>query len=96
MESNKNLSGNSGVLAYEIGDNSITVQFQDESVYVFNYASAGEENIEKMKELAVAGEGLDGLPGKPWMHCQGRGDSYKDRLIKAHLGQKEFPILGSG
>jgi hypothetical protein len=46
-------------MAYEIGDDSITVQFQDESVYVFNYESAGEENIERMKELAIRGEGLN-------------------------------------
>jgi hypothetical protein len=59
METYKNLSGDSGVMAYEIGKDSITVQFQDESVYVFNEESAGKENITKMKELAVAGQGLN-------------------------------------
>jgi hypothetical protein len=59
METYKNLSGTSGVMGYEIGVDSITVQFQDESVYVFNVDSAGKDNIEKMKELAVAGEGLN-------------------------------------
>ena len=59
MERYKNLGGNSGVLAYEIGDDSITVQFSTGAVYLYTYRSAGSANIEKMKSLAVAGEGLN-------------------------------------
>lgn len=59
MERYKNLGGNSGIMAYEIDDQSITVEFQDGSVYLYTYDSAGAENIERMKKLAIAGEGLN-------------------------------------
>lgn len=59
MERYKSLGGNSGVSAYEIGTESITVQFGSGAVYLYTYQSAGSSNIEKMKSLAVAGEGLN-------------------------------------
>ena len=59
MEKYLNLGGNSGIAAYEIGVDSITVQFNDGSIYLYNYQSAGKENIEHMKKLAVAGQGLN-------------------------------------
>ena len=59
MEPYKNLGGNSGVRAYEIGPDFIRVQFSDNSVYLYTYASAGSQNIEHMKRLAVDGRGLN-------------------------------------
>jgi len=59
MERYKNLGGDSGVTAYEIGDDSIVVQFNTGSVYLYNYQSTGKNNIEHMKELAIAGQGLN-------------------------------------
>ena len=59
MERYKNLGGNSNVIAYEIGIDFITVEFSDKSRYLYNYQSAGSENIEQMKKLAVAGRGLN-------------------------------------
>ncbi len=59
MERYKNLGKNSGVAAYEIGDDSITVQFSTGAVYIYTYRSAGNTNIEKMKLLAFAGKGLN-------------------------------------
>ncbi len=59
MELYKNLGGDSGVVAYEIGDDSIKVQFSDGSLYLYNYQSAGSHNIEQMKGLAIAGRGLN-------------------------------------
>ena len=59
MERYKNLGGNSGVSAYEIGTESITVKFSSGAVYLYTYKSAGSSNIEKMKSLAVDGEGLN-------------------------------------
>lgn len=59
MEPYKNLGGNSGVEAYEIGPDFIRVQFSNGSVYRYTYASAGSHNIEQMKELASRGEGLN-------------------------------------
>ncbi len=58
MERYANRGGNSGVTAYEIGNTSITVQFQDGATYLYTYASAGANNIEQMKRLAIAGQGL--------------------------------------
>jgi hypothetical protein len=55
----KNLGGNSSVHAYELGVDSITVQFSDNSVYLYTCQSAGSDNIEKMKTLAIAGQGLN-------------------------------------
>lgn len=59
MECYKNLGDNSGIAAYEIGQGFIRVQFSDGSIYLYTYASAGPRNIEYMKQLAAAGEGLN-------------------------------------
>jgi hypothetical protein len=55
----KNLGGDSGVAAYEIGADFIKVQFHDGSVYLYTYRSAGSGSIEQMKDLASAGMGLN-------------------------------------
>ena len=54
----KNSAGNSGVMAYAIGDDSISIQFVDGTIYVYTNKSAGVGNIKHMKELAKAGKGL--------------------------------------
>jgi hypothetical protein len=54
----KNRSGNSGVVAYEIARDSVTVEFEDGNVYLYTCASAGRADIERMKPLALSGEGL--------------------------------------
>lgn len=54
----KNLEGNSGVSAYQIGSDSIAVAFGPDDIYLYTYASAGKKMIEKMKKLAIAGKGL--------------------------------------
>ena len=64
MEIYKNLSGQSNISHYEIADSSITVKFKTRSkdgcdTYLYTYASAGSSNIEKMKQLAVKGSGLN-------------------------------------
>jgi hypothetical protein len=59
VERYKNIGGDSGVAAYEIGQESITVQFKDGSVYLYNNQSAGNANIAEMQRLAVAGHGLN-------------------------------------
>ena len=73
MERYKNLGVNSGVSAYEIGAESITVQFSSGAVYLYTYKSAGSSNIEKMKSLAVAGKGLN---------------SYINRYVKKYYESK--------
>ena len=59
MERYKNLGRDSGVAAYEVGDDFIRVQFLDGSIYLYTYASAGSHNIEQMKHLARNGQGLN-------------------------------------
>ena len=59
MENYQNLDGNSGIKAYEVGRHSITIEFNDGTVYLYTYQSAGRENVEKMQELAKSGKGLN-------------------------------------
>lgn len=59
MKTYKNLSGNSGVVAYEIGKNFISIKFEGESgIYTYDYTRPGREAVEHMKALALKGEGL--------------------------------------
>ena len=53
-----NLSRRSGVAAYEIAPDSISVEFEDGAIYLYTEESAGRSNIECMKDLAAAGRGL--------------------------------------
>ena len=55
----KNLGGNSGISAYEIGADSITIRFKDGAKYHYNYSSTGRSDIEHMKSLASRGRGLN-------------------------------------
>ena len=58
MKRYKNLSGNSGVLAYETGKDYIKVKFRDGDVYLYNYFRPGRDMVKQMKELAEEGRGL--------------------------------------
>ena len=58
MKPYKNLAGNSGVAAYEIGEDFIKVKFRGGDVYLYNYSVTGRDNVERMKELAEEGKGL--------------------------------------
>lgn len=61
MNRYKNLRGNSGVAAYEIAENSITIQFNDGALYLYNDSRPGRRNVDKMKQLALYGSGLNSL-----------------------------------
>lgn len=58
MESYPNLSGNSGVEAFEIHDDSIVVRFSGGPTYVYDYVRPGRLHVEHMKRLARDGRGL--------------------------------------
>ena len=58
MQRYKALSGDAGVTHFEIGPDSMTIQFKNRSLYLYTYASAGKRHIEGMKKLALAGDGL--------------------------------------
>lgn len=59
MERYRNIDGDSGVSAYEIGVDFIRVQFSTGATYLYTYSSAVSENIEQMKILARKGDGLN-------------------------------------
>jgi hypothetical protein len=59
METYKDIDGDSGVTAYEIGPDFIRVQFSTGAVYLYTYSSSGAHNIERMKQLAKSGDGLN-------------------------------------
>jgi len=48
----------SGVTAFQIGDDYIIVQFNHSENYKYTYDSAGSSTIEKMKSLALVQQGL--------------------------------------
>lgn len=58
MERYKDLSANSGVVAYELGPDFIHVKFRKGGTYVYDGERPGAEHIVRMKEHAVAGQGL--------------------------------------
>jgi len=59
MKTYKNLSRNSGVVAYETGKNFIKIKFEGESgIYTYDYKQPGRQQVEKMKLLALKGQGL--------------------------------------
>lgn len=55
-----NLSGESGVLAYEVSPGAIVVQFSNGWKYEYTERSAGAAAIADMHRLARAGRGLSG------------------------------------
>ena len=70
----KNLGGNSGVVAYEYGDDYIRVEFKDGAMYLYTYESADPDNIEEMKQLAENGQGLN---------------SFINRIVRKKYAKKE-------
>lgn len=58
MERYLNLGGDSNVSQYEILPRAIRVAFNDGGVYRYDYESSGKMNVEQMKALARAGQGL--------------------------------------
>ena len=58
MERYRNLSGDSGVEAYEIGDDFVKVRFRPGVVYWYTKASVGAKHLVLLKRLAQRGQGL--------------------------------------
>lgn len=58
MKPYPNHSGKAGVRAYHSAFNYIDVEFADGSIYRYNYNVTGKSEVEGMKQLAEAGEGL--------------------------------------
>ena len=60
MREYKDLTGNSGVIGYEIFENTIDVQFANGRTYTYEKRNIGEVDFAVMKALAEAGAGLCG------------------------------------
>lgn len=58
MQPYKNLSGDSGVTAYEIRPRAIVVRFQDGWSYEYTDVSVSPAAIREMRRLALEGRGL--------------------------------------
>ncbi|AGH95391.1 hypothetical protein [Pseudobdellovibrio exovorus] len=59
MELYRNTGGDSGIVGYEIGTDSIVVKFRDGAVYLYDYTHTGVADVEHMKQLALSGSGLN-------------------------------------
>lgn len=64
MKPYKNISGSSGVKAFEAAPDYIDVVFVDGTQYHYSYKITGVSNVEQMKQLAEAGKGLSGYISK--------------------------------
>ncbi len=64
MKKYSRLSGDSGVIAYQLDDEAIRVKFVDGKVYLYSYASTGRAHVEQMKVLAKSGRGLSAYISK--------------------------------
>lgn len=58
MKRYKNLQGNSGIMSYSIGRDSIVIAFRGGHTYKYTYAVTGKEHVQNMKLLATEGKGL--------------------------------------
>lgn len=64
MNKYQNLGGNSNVAYYSSSTDSITVQFNDGSIYLYNYPVSGKYNVDEMIRLANYGSGLNSYIGR--------------------------------
>jgi len=54
------VTGKSGIVGYDLDqEDAITVYFKNGEQYNYTYDSAGEENVQTMKDLAKNGSGLN-------------------------------------
>jgi hypothetical protein len=58
MKPYKNLANNSGIRAYEILNDGIKIQFNNNATYLYDFRIPGRDHVERMKQLATAGKGL--------------------------------------
>lgn len=65
-----------GVVRYELGPDSIDVEFTSGWVYHFSYQKPGPLRVERMKELAESGHGLSTFINK---HVKNRFESRRRR-----------------
>lgn len=64
MELYKDIDGDSGVAAFEIGEGWIKVQFLKGGTYLYDSAKPGQAHVEEMQRLARTGDGLNAYINK--------------------------------
>ena len=70
MERYLNLGGDSNVYGYEIGPDSISVQFIGTAkIYTYSHRKAGIAHVNNMKGLASAGRGLNSYINRHVKHA---------------------------
>ena len=69
MERYRDVSGDSGVSAYEIGTDYVRVQFTGASrTFTYSYKKAGSTHVENMKQSARSGRGLNSYINRHTKH----------------------------
>jgi len=74
-----------GAVAFEIGPESIDVEFSSGWIYRFTYERPGALRVERMKELALAGQGLSTFISR---HVKNR---YESRRHKNEASTAQVP-----
>ena len=59
MQTYRDINGDSGIAAYDYGDDWIKVQFKHGGTYEYRVAKIGSTHISTMKLLADSGDGLN-------------------------------------
>ncbi len=60
MKPYANRGGNSNIQSYEIGSDFIAVKFKGTPrIYIYSYGSSNSTDVERAKQLAEAGSGLN-------------------------------------
>jgi len=59
MKPYRDTDGDSGILAYDYGDDWIRVQFKHGGTYEYRAAGVGTSHLSTMKRLADSGDGLN-------------------------------------
>lgn len=60
----RNSNGDSGIAAYEVGEDYILVKFSEGGTYLYSYRKAGQRHVDEMKRLAQRGSGLNSYINK--------------------------------
>ncbi len=58
MQCYQSSNTNTGIIAYDIRPDGISIKFKDGSVYLYTIESTGKKHIAHMEKLAQKGEGL--------------------------------------
>ena len=61
MERYQNRGGNSGIVAFTITEDSVTLKFKDGWHYIYNSIRPGQADVDVMKAMAKTGSGLHGF-----------------------------------